>query len=434
MHIGIVGGGWMGLYLGHQLAGSAKVTIYESAKQVGGLSTYHDYGEFFWDKFYHVVLPTDKALLQAFKNIGVGEIVQWRETRTGYFVNNQIYELSNSLDFLRFPPLSLWQKFRLGVTILLGSRISDWRALEKVTVEAWLVKIGGRQAFEKFWKPLLLAKLGDNYHRVSAVFIWSYIKRLFGARDSSAKKEHMGFVEGGYKAVFDNLVETLERSGAKVLTECPVKNINKAKSGKIQVVTDEGPEEFDKVIFTGPTSLLPHLVDPALCRSYTNGSVDYLGVICVVLVTKSEVSPHYVLNIADGEVPFTGVIGMTSVVDRQHTNGRHLVYLPKYLLSGHEMFSWDDERIIDHMMPGLYKIFPDFDREDVLSIHVNRASKVQPLQVLHYSELVPMVETEHPDFFVLNTSQFTSDTLNNNSVARLVHTFLEEYFPTEEKK
>ena len=69
-------------------------------------------------------------------------------------------------------------------------------------MEDWLLKLGGKSTYEKLWKPLLLSKLGENYKRISAVFIWAYIKRLFSARDSSLNKEQLGYVSGGYKTCF----------------------------------------------------------------------------------------------------------------------------------------------------------------------------------------------------------------------------------------
>jgi len=57
-------------------------------------------------------------------------------------------------------------------------------------------------------------------------------------------------------------------------------------------------------------------------------------------------------------------------------------------------------------------------------MHLNRAVKVQPLQTLGYSRLIPKVSTAHKDFFVLNTSQFAANTLNNNEVIRAVDHFL----------
>jgi len=62
-------------------------------------------------------------------------------------------------------------------------------------------------------------------------------------------------------------------------------------------------------------------------------------------------------------------------------------------------------------------------------MHVNRAIKVQPLQVVGYSERVQRPRTCHPDFFVVNSAQFASNTLNNNEVIRSVNAFLDEFGP-----
>ncbi|MEL7341105.1 MAG: hypothetical protein AAGM67_11500, partial [Bacteroidota bacterium] len=52
---------------------------------------------------------------------------------------------------------------------------------------------------------------------------------------------------------------------------------------------------------------------------------------------------------------------------------------------------------------------------------------VQPLQVLNYDQIRPRTRTRHEDFYLLNTSQFINDTLNNDSVARHVNRFMEEF-------
>jgi hypothetical protein len=75
-------------------------------------------------------------------------------------------------------------------------------------------------------------------------------------------------------------------------------------------------------------------------------------------------------------------------------------------------------------------MFPDWEQRGIESVHINRARRVQPLQVLNYSQLVPQVTSDHPDFFVLNTSQFTHMTLNNNEVIRAVDEFLDAHGAT----
>ena len=108
--------------------------------------------------------------------------IQWTTTRTGFYVDSKLYSLSNTLEFLQFPPLSFVDKMRLGATIFYASRIKDWKALEKIPVEAWLEHWSGRQVVKKIWLPLLRAKLGENYRETSAAFIWATIARMYAAR------------------------------------------------------------------------------------------------------------------------------------------------------------------------------------------------------------------------------------------------------------
>jgi protoporphyrinogen oxidase len=428
MRVGVVGGGLMGLAVAHRLAaGGHRVTVYERAPQLGGLTTWHDFGAFVWDRFYHVILPTDTHTIRFVQGIGLGDRLRWAETKTGYYVDGRFHGLSNTAEFVRFPPLSLWSKLRLAATIVLGARIEDWHALERVPLEDWLVRYSGRSTFEKFWKPLLLAKLGESYRRTSAVFIWSYIKRLYSARDASAKKEHMGYVAGGYRTVFERLESDIRARGGEVRLPVQVRRIAPAGAG-VSIATDAGTEAFDKVVFTGPVNVLREVAGAELVAVPGGGAdVEYLGVVCMVLVTRQPLTPYYVLNLADENVPFTGVIGMSSIVDLAETAGRHLTYLPKYVLSSDPLLKAGEEEIRARFLAGLQRLYPRFPLDAIESVHIHRASRVQPLQVLDYSSLVPRPQTRHPDFYVLNTAQFVANTLNNNEVIRTVEEFFERH-------
>jgi len=426
MRVGVIGGGLMGMALGHRLSAAGhEVTVLEREAQIGGLATHHDFGGFFWDRFYHVVLPTDRHLIAYLKELGLGSDLQWQRTRTGFFVDGRMHSISNALEFLRFPLLPLHAKLRLAWTLVYGSRITDWRRLERTTVTDWLVRIGGRQAYEKLWQPLLLAKLGQSYERVSAVFIWAYIRRLFSARDGSASKEQLGHVRGGYKSVFERIQALIEATGGRVLTGTEVSAIEPLPGGGISVTVDGEARHYDKVVCTSPVSVLRRLVHPSLLHVERTGDVEYLGVLCAVLVSRKPIVPYYVVNIADSEVPFTGIIGMSNVVATQNTAGRHLTYLPKYLLSTDPALRREAHEVRAEFLAGLRRMLPGFDERDIESVHINRAQRVQPLQVLGYSQLVPQVTTAHRDFFVLNTAQFVDATLNNNEVIGAVNRFFE---------
>lgn len=428
MRIGIIGGGLMGMAVAARLAASGhRAVLFERAPQPGGLATWHDFGAFTWDRFYHVILPSDSELIGFIKGLGLGGELRWTPTQTGYYVDRTFHSLSTNVDFLRFPPLSLWSKFRLAATILYCSRIDDWRSLEQVTVEDWLVRTCGRTTFEKFWKPLLLAKLGVNYKRVSAVFIWSYIKRLFSARDAAAQKEHLGHVSGGYRRVFREIEARIAATGGEIRLRSTVESIRPQAGRGMEVRVDGSCELFDKVIFTGPTNVLRDTVEPSLVDVPSAGKdVEYLGVVCMIVATHRPFTPYYVLNIGDETIPFTGVIGMSTVVNPAETGGLHVTYLPKYVLSTDPLLAAPDQEIRDTFLPALSVMYPDIEAAGIQGIHINRAVKVQPLQVIGYSLLVQPARTRHPDFYVLNTAQFVNNTLNNNEVIRNVNRFFRE--------
>jgi protoporphyrinogen oxidase len=235
-------------------------------------------------------------------------------------------------------------------------------------------------------------------------------------------------VSGGYKSIFEKLGEIIQAHGGTIRTGTVVKSIRRSDAGMLIVDTNGQSESFDHVICTSPVSVLRQIVSPELLDIQSEDTdVEYLGVICPVVVSRKPLVPFYVVNIADSELPFTGVIGMNTVVDPKNTGGRYLTYLPRYILSTDNYMQRSDADIEAEFMAGIRRMLPDFDLTQIESLHINRALKVQPLQVLNYSKLVPQVRTKHPGLFVLNTSQFVNSTLNNNDVIGAVNRFYEDY-------
>ena len=416
----------MGMTLAHKLSADGyRVTVIEHADRTGGLTTWHDFDGVTWDRFYHVILPSDQHLIGLLDELDMKGDLQWRRTYTGFYVDEKLHSISNNVEFLKFPLLSMVSKLRLGFTMLYASRINNWKPLEKISCEQWLHKVSGDENVQKLWKPLLLAKLGPSYKRVSAVFIWSYIKRMFSARDKSASAEHLGHVKGGYQSIMARMEAVICDNGGTVLTNNAVKAISAEDNGLL-VQCAAGDITFDHVVCTSPVNVLKQIVPPAMLSVETveaEPGVEYLGVVCVVLVTRKPLTRFYVVNIADETIPFTGVIGMSNVVDVENTQGYNLTYLPRYLLSTDEEITRPDEYFKEAFVKGIKRMFPDFDESDIVGVHVNRAIKVQPLQVLGYSKLVPDVQTKDPRLHVLNTSQFVNATLNNNEVVGAVNRF-----------
>lgn len=229
--------------------GGHRVTLLEGAPALGGLTSTWQIGDTIWDKHYHVILMSDSHLRTILDELGLAGELRWVETKTGCYTAGKLYSVSNTVEFLRFPPLRLVDKLRLGWTIFYASRIRNWDSLESLTAETWLVRHSGRRTYEQFWLPLLRSKLGGNHRIASASFIWAIIQRLYAARRTGLKKEMFGYVEGGYQTILKRFGEHIERVGVKTELGVRVENVSSGNGG-VHVQTGNGTYLFDRVVLT----------------------------------------------------------------------------------------------------------------------------------------------------------------------------------------
>ena len=418
---GIVGGGMLGLTLAHRLAGRGQqVAVLEAAPEVGGLASAWQLGDVTWDRHYHVTLLSDLRLRALLAELGLESNMRWVETKTGFYTDGRQYSMSNSLEFLRFPPLGLLDKLRLGLTIFAASRRKNWRPLEGMLVADWLRRWSGRRTFAKIWKPLLQAKLGQCYLETSAAFIWATIARMYAARQSGLKKEMFGYVPGGYARVLARFSEALETAGVELCTGCRVSEVRAQPDGQVLVEHHRGSRWFDRVVLTTPApavvQVCPQLSEEERQR---HSRIQYLGIICASVLLRRPLTPYYVTNITDAGLPFTAVIGMTTLVDPAELGGHHLVYLPRYAAASDEAWNWSDHEVQERFLAALVRMYPDFRPEDVQAFRVSRAKHVMALPTLHYSQHLPPLATAGPNVFAVNSAHIVKGTLNVNEVVEL---------------
>jgi protoporphyrinogen oxidase len=396
-----------------------EVTLFEGAPYLGGLASAWQLGDLTWDRHYHVMLLSDAHLRGVVAELGLDDEVEWVETKTGCYAGGELYSVSNTLEFLKFPPLRMIDKLRLGWTIFYGSRVKDWRKLEQVSVESWLTRHSGKRTFDQFWRPLLRSKLGDNYRIASAAFIWAIIQRLYAARRTGLKKEMFGYVRGGYARVLERFGEHLTSLGVDVRLGSRVEAVSRDDGAPV-VVVDGQRHEFDKVVVTAAAPITARLVTgltPA--ERSAMEAVEYQGIVCASALTARPLAGYYVTNITDEGMPYTGVIEMSALVKPEEIGGRGLIYLPKYTVADDEAATWSDEEVEDRFLTSLAAMYPEFHRDDVEAFRVSRVRYVLPVATLGYSDRVPSMTTSVPGVFAVNSSHIVNGTLNVNETIQL---------------
>lgn len=423
----VIGAGVLGSTLALRLARRGHdVTLYEASEVLGGLAAPWQLGDVTWDRHYHVTLLSDARTREMYRDAGIhDDELHWVETKTGYYgTDQQLRSVSNALEFLRLPGLSLIGKVRLGVTIFVASKIRNGRRMERVSAESWLRRWGGRSAFETFWKPLLRAKLGDTYPHASAAFIWATIQRLYAARRTGMKKEMFGYVSGGYSRVFEAFGTTLVATGVDVRVAQPVQHVAR-DGGRLAVVSADGAEIFDRAVVTTNS-----LLAARLCPDLVTGErerlqrVEYLGIVCVSLLLERPLSPYYLTYITEPSTPFTAVVEMTAFVDKVEVGDKALVYLPKYAAASDPLFQADDSQVVASFLPFLQKMYPAFDPEQIIAARVSKVAQVFAVPTLNYSDDAPRIATSVPGLFLAGSANLPFATLNVNDTLSLVDEML----------
>jgi protoporphyrinogen oxidase len=130
------------------------------------------------DRFYHVILTSDRNWISLINELGLGDCIYFTETRAGFFHDGNTYSMATIGEYLRFPLLSLADRFRLALTLQWCKMQKDWHGLEHVSIQDFLTKKGGKTLFEGFWKPLLNAKFDSRFETIPMTYIWSRVRRM----------------------------------------------------------------------------------------------------------------------------------------------------------------------------------------------------------------------------------------------------------------
>lgn len=428
MRVGIIGAGATGLSAAYELSRHGNdVVVYERASFLGGQASTFDVGGARLERGYHHLFTGDADILNLIDEIGLGERMRWYASKVGTLYDGKIYNFVTPLDLLKFKPLSLPNRIRLGIVTLMLRRMRDWRALEEIPAADWLRRHAGEQSYEVFWGPMLRGKFGEEfYDRIAMPWIWGKINTRFASRPRGLSREMLGYPIGSFGEVFDVLGQRVREQGGEVHMRAEVTAIA-TQSNELAGLDVSFPErgetvspEFDAVISTTQCHIFARLL-PGLPHEYRTKleNTRYLSALLLILVLDRPLSSIYWLNVADRSAPFVGVIEQTNMVDPSHYGGRHIVYLSNYLSRKDRLYRLSREELLDEYLPHLRKINPNFDSSWIVESHRQHVDAAQPIIGTGYSTKMPDHRTPVKGVYLANTAQVYPEDRGTNYSVRM---------------
>jgi protoporphyrinogen oxidase len=423
MKVGIMGGGVAGLAAAHRLTQEGhQVALYEAEPTLGGLVRTFEVGGGRLECFYHHLFSTDTAVIDLIDELGLSDSLVWRDSKVGFYHGGRIYDFVTPLDLLRFTPVSVLDRIRLGLGGLYLRRQKNWRRYESVTAKEWIIRHVGQRNYDVVWGPLLRGKFGTAHDQVGMVWFWGKIFLRFASRRGGpSQREQLGYLMGSFGAMVDELARRIRTAGAVVETQRPVERVL-VEDGRAVGIQVAGGEQVacDAVIAAVSSDALLKLV-PALAAEYEQRlrSVQWQSALCLILSLRQSVSRIYWMNISDPEIPFIAAIEHTNFIEREHYAGHHLLYLSNYLEPTSPLLRMGIDELCDLYLPHLRKLNPDFSPDWIEDRWLFQAPAAQPIITMHYSEKIPEHRTPIPGLYLANMAQIYPEDRGQNYSIRM---------------
>ncbi|HEX5364321.1 MAG TPA: hydroxysqualene dehydroxylase HpnE [Gallionella sp.] len=264
----IIGGGYAGMAAAVALAEQGiPVTVFESAKQLGGRARGVMHNGTQLDNGQHLLLGCYRDTLRLIEQVG-GDLEQ------------DFLHLPLQLDLhgqfsLRAPhlpaPLHLliallgaqglsWRERIKAARFMLALRRMDFHLSSDMTVAELLARYGQDADLTlKLWEPLCIAALNTPIRKASAQVLLNVLR---DALNQSRADSDMLLPRLDFTALFPQRAATyVEQRGGKVQLSCGVESIGPQHDG-FELVTEAGPQHFSHVICAAPPVVAAKLLRP----------------------------------------------------------------------------------------------------------------------------------------------------------------------------
>ncbi len=386
MKVGIVGAGFTGLTAAVELIDEGiEVVVWEKEKFLGGLGSGFKEKGWQWslDHYYHHIFSGDKEAIGMAEKVGASLI--WGLPKTNSWIDGREWQLDSPVSVLKFGPMSLWGRLRMGAGLAVLKVIVNGEWLEKYRVVDILPRLIGKEGYEKIWRKMLMAKFGRYINQVSMSWFWARVAK---------RTQKLGYFEEGFDQLAVKMADYVKKSGGKIILGEEVEGIEKSGDGwKIN------GEKVDLVLVTTPAPVAKKMFEKIEIPK-----VDYLWGQTLILELKKSLINGYWLNILERDWPFLVLVEQTNWMKKESYGGKVMVYLGNYLENEDDRLKMEKEELLKFYWPYLKKICPEIKKEWIIRSWKFQSPFAQPVFPVNYSRKKPEIKTKEDGVYMANMS------------------------------
>jgi protoporphyrinogen oxidase len=415
----VLGAGALGLTAALRLAQRGhRVTVFEREPLPGGLAAGFEIEPGMWlEKFYHHLFRSDRHAIGLVRELGLEDRLVWRSPLTATLRDGRIHQLDSPASLLRFSPLPVADRLRMGAVLAALKTMPNPALLEGATAADWIRRWMGRRPYEVVWEPLLRAKFGTAAGEIAMPWFWARVHD---------RTQQLGYLRGGFQQLYARLAERVRELGGETRFGTAVNGVRTAEGGALRVETDDGSESFDRVISTLATRLTARLAPelPAAWRERYEWGRAY-GAHCLVLALDRPLTNVYWLNVNDPGFPFMALVEHTNYRPAAEYGGRRLVYLGNYRAMDDPLMSAPREAVTSEFLSHLPRINPAFEPSWVTESWCFVAPFAQPIVTAEFRRHIPPFRTPLNGLFLASMFQVYPHDRGQNYSVRLAERLVE---------
>ena len=380
--VAVVGGGLAGISAAlHCADAGCSVVLYETRRNLGGLTHSFHRGELAVDNGQHVFLRCCTAYRELLDRLGVADQVNLQprlsipvrspgDPRTAVLRRDELpAPLHLAASVLRYHPLSVAERLRFaGAGLALRRLDPTASATDRQSFGDWLRRHGqSNRAIAALWDLVGIATLNARADDASLALAATVFQEGLLTEASAADI-------GWSRVPLDRLhgepaMEALAAAGASVRRTSPVRRITPVLDRWL-VSTDPGEEQFDDVVLAVPPTVAEELLPPGADTLRPGWSAE--------LGTTPIVNVHVVFDRPVLDQPFLAGVGteVQWVFDRTEASGLAGMaggqYLALSLSAADELIEEPTERLRARFLPALRALLPATATAEVRDFFVTR--------------------------------------------------------------